>query len=226
MSGRKVIAAGELLPPDVMRGTFTAEHLEAHDPERFGLIAKLLCEGSLSQRQIADATKASRNTVAAVFKKLLARGAIEPAKKQLAGDLLNLARVSIERATEAVQDDGEKISARDLGILAAVAVDKAQILTGGATMRLEVVDGIGEAELDRFAAAVDAECIAETHLPGWKEWQNGEEVEGDLGADDGDAGRDAGAMGGQMAADAGAGGAKPPTGSVSAAADDDQGSGQ
>ena len=136
------------------RGVFTAELIESREPERYQHVAAMLAEGSLSQRDIARGLRMSRNSVAAIYKRELAAGRMEPARKQLSGGFALLAATAQERLLEAVQDDGEKISAKDLAIIAAVAVDKHQLLSGGPTEIVEHRDGPNVRNLDSWFDAL------------------------------------------------------------------------
>ena len=130
-----------LVESERARGVFTAALLQAREPERYEQAAAMLAEGSLSQRDIARSLRMSRNSVAAVYKRELAAGRVEPARKQLAGGFALLAAKSQERLLEAIDDDEQRIPARDLAIIAAVAVDKHQLLSGSPTEIVEHRDG-------------------------------------------------------------------------------------
>ena len=137
------------------RGVFTAELLERQEPERYAQAVALLADGSMSQREIARSLSMSRNSVAAVYRRALALGAVEPARKQLAAGFLGIAALTQDRLREAVMNDSEKISAKDLAIVAGVVVDKAQLLAGEPTARVEHVDGPAVTD---FGDYIEAEC--------------------------------------------------------------------
>jgi transposase-like protein len=60
----------------------------------------------------------------------------EERRADLADDIGNLARIALERATR-LAEEGNTREAKDLATTMAIAVDKAQLLTGAATSRSE-----------------------------------------------------------------------------------------
>jgi transcriptional regulator with XRE-family HTH domain len=138
------------------RGVFTAALLAERDPERFQQARELLAEGSLSQRQIARSLSMSRNSIAQIYRMMVQAGGIEPARKQLAAHNVAIARLSNERLEEILSDDGADVSAKDLSIIAAVATDKAQLLSGGPTAIIEHIDAPSADDLARLAEALDS----------------------------------------------------------------------
>lgn len=145
------------------RGIFSGRDLERHEPERYRRVVELIMDGGLSQRQVAAVTRTSRNTVAAVCKHLISTGAIEPAKRSLAAAGYTIAALSTDRMAEILTDpiERKRVRFRDLVIGAAVMIDKAQLLAGEATSRMEVVEGPRHEDMDRMyrAAVIEAECI-------------------------------------------------------------------
>lgn len=124
---------GRLVPCE-----FTGARLFANDRKRYYTIVSLLAEG-LPILKIASLLNVSRGTVRAVRER-------EPAvighlKERLAGQCLDGAQMCVESILEDLDDDErrKKISARDKSIIAGVLTDKAQLLTGGVTARVEVV---------------------------------------------------------------------------------------
>jgi hypothetical protein len=101
----------------------------------------------------------------------------------------------LERAEEIVQS-GAKVTLRDLAILAGVAIDKSQLLSGEATQRIETIEAASgaddfERQFEELAAA-DVEEIPAMGLSGGDSPTKGGDgcaVDGDPGADqDGDPG--------------------------------------
>lgn len=115
-------------------GEFTGERLLARRPDAYQAIIRMSAEG-LSISAQARALGVSRNTVCAVRDR---EGfSIEQDKKDLLRDVRRAARLSVERAIELVPSIN---SAKDAAIVAAVMVDKMQLLSGEATARVERVE--------------------------------------------------------------------------------------
>jgi hypothetical protein len=115
-------------------GEFTGERLLARRPEAYRAVVSMAAEG-LSISATARALSVSRNTVTAVRER---EGiSIEQEKKELPRDVRRAARLSVERAIELVPSIN---SAKDAAIVAAVMVDKMQLLSGEATSRVEKVE--------------------------------------------------------------------------------------
>jgi hypothetical protein len=115
-------------------GEFTGERLLARRPDAYQAIIRMSAEG-LSISAQARALGVSRNTVCAVRDR---EGfSIEQDKKELLRDFRRAARLSVERAIELVPSIN---SAKDAAIVAAVMVDKMQLLSGEATARVERVE--------------------------------------------------------------------------------------
>lgn len=115
-------------------GEFTGERLLTRRPDAYRAVVRMAAEG-LSISATARALGVSRNTVAAVREK---EGiSIEQEKKELLRDVRRAARLSVERAIELIPTIN---SAKDAAIVAAVMVDKGQLLSGEATSRIEKVE--------------------------------------------------------------------------------------
>ena len=115
-------------------GEFTGERLLARRPQAYRAVVNMAAEG-LSISATARALSVSRNTVTAVRER---EGiSIEQEKKELLRDVRRAARLSVERAIELVPTIN---SAKDAAIVAAVMVDKMQLLSGEATARIEKVE--------------------------------------------------------------------------------------
>jgi len=108
----------------------TGAGLRATDPARYMEVCAALADGSETYRQIAARLHVSRNLIRAVAEQA---ENVDPLKKRIARRARGLASLCIERLTEIVLDDSSKIPARDLAIVAGVAIDKSQVLTGEPT---------------------------------------------------------------------------------------------
>ena len=108
----------------------TGAGLRATDPARYMEVCAALADGSETYRQIAARLHVSRNLIRAVAEQA---ENVDPLKKRIARRARGLASLCIERLTEIVLDDSSKIAARDLAIVAGVAIDKSQVLTGEPT---------------------------------------------------------------------------------------------
>jgi hypothetical protein len=128
-------------------GEFTGERLLARRPEVYRAVVRMAAEGQ-SISATARALSVSRNTVAAVRER---EGiSIEQEKKELLRDVRRAARLSVERAIELVPSIN---SAKDAAIVAAVMVDKMQLLSGEATSRVEKVE-VNQDKLSEMLAAL------------------------------------------------------------------------
>lgn len=136
-------------------GEFTGERLLTRRPDAYRAVVRMAAEG-LSISATARALGVSRNTVAAVRER---EGfTIEQDKKELLRDVRKAARLSVERAIELIPTIS---SAKDAAIVAAVMVDKGQLLSGEATSRVERVE-VQEDKLREMLAALpilEAEVI-------------------------------------------------------------------
>ena len=159
-------------------GEFSGERLLARRPEVYRAILSMSAEG-LSVSAMARAFGVSRNTIAAVQDR---EGfSIEQHKKELLRNVRTAARLSVERVVELVPSI---TSAKDAAIVAAVMVDKLQLLSGEATARVERVE-VSQDKLTEMLAGLpmlEAELVP-TGLGGSGSGQKGQDVEGCLGLD-------------------------------------------
>jgi hypothetical protein len=128
-------------------GEFSGERLLVRRPEVYRAICRMSAEG-LSMSAMARALGVSRNTVCAVRDR---EGfSIEQDKKDLLRDVRRAARLSVERAIELVPSIN---SAKDAAIVAAVMIDKMQLLSGEATARVERVE-VSQDKLSEMLASL------------------------------------------------------------------------
>jgi hypothetical protein len=157
-------------------GEFTGERLLARRPDAYQAIIRMSAEG-LSISAQARALGVSRNTVCAVRDR---EGfSIEQDKKDLLRDVRRAARLSVERAIELVPCIQ---NAKDAAIVAAVMVDKMQLLSGEATSRVEKVE-VSQDKLSEMLAALpvlEAEVLPVTGLHGSGSGQKGPDGSGGL----------------------------------------------
>lgn len=150
-------------------GEFSGERLLARRPEVYRAIVRMSAEG-LSMSAMARALGVSRNTVAAVQER---EGiSIEQHKKELLRNVRTAARLSVERVVELVPSIN---NAKDAAIVAAVMVDKLQLLSGEATARVERVE-VSQDKLSEMLASLpvlEAEVVPVTGLNGSGSEQRG-----------------------------------------------------
>ena len=150
-------------------GEFTGERLLARRPDAYQAIIRMSAEG-LSISAQARALGVSRNTVCAVRDR---EGfSIEQDKKDLLRDVRRAARLSVERAIELVPGIQ---SAKDAAIVAAVMIDKMQLLSGEATARVERVE-VSQDKLAEMLASLpvlEAEVVPVTGPHGSGSGQKG-----------------------------------------------------
>ena len=150
-------------------GEFTGERLLARRPDAYQAIIRMSAEG-LSISAQARALGVSRNTVCAVRDR---EGfSIEQDKKDLLRDVRRAARLSVERAIELVPGIQ---SAKDAAIVAAVMIDKMQLLSGEATSRIEKVE-VSQDKLSEMLASLpvlEAEVVQITGPHGSASEQKG-----------------------------------------------------
>jgi hypothetical protein len=157
-------------------GEFTGERLLARRPDAYQAIIRMSAEG-LSISAQARALGVSRNTVCAVRDR---EGfSIEQDKKDLLRDVRRAARLSVERAIELVPCIQ---NAKDAAIVAAVMVDKMQLLSGEATSRVEKVE-VSQDKLAEMLASLpvlEAEVLPLTGPHGSGSGQKGPDGSGGL----------------------------------------------
>lgn len=151
-------------------GEFSGERLLARRPEVYRAILSMSAEG-LSVSAMARAFGVSRNTIAAVQDR---EGfSIEHLKKELLRNVRTAARLSVERAIELVPGIQ---NAKDAAIVAAVMVDKMQLLSGEATSRVEKVE-VSQDKLSEMLASLpvlEAEVLPVTGPHGSESGQKGQ----------------------------------------------------
>lgn len=112
-------------------GVFSGKSLRKYDPDKYHMILELLANDTISIRQIAILTKASRNLVSAI--KQTQQTEIEPLRKKIGMKFMHLSEACAERALEMVNDPNASIRLSELAIAGGTAFDKAQLAHGGPT---------------------------------------------------------------------------------------------
>jgi len=149
------------LPPASSLGELTLERVRKFKPGRFMLAVQLLGEG-LSQRQTAKATGLSRNVVAQIYE--AEADAIKPLNKETAKLARRVARMSLERLEEEI----DQVPLASLAIIFGVTTDKAELLSGNATERIEHIKQEQFGDLDEIYKtlpgddAIDVSQMTET----------------------------------------------------------------
>lgn len=145
----------ELLSIDGDRKTnrCTARCLDARADLRAAVLGAV-AEGQGSRR-VAAAFGVSREVVRALRRQALASGELDQHKQSIGLDALALAREAIDRC----RDELDEMPRASLPILAGIMTDKALLLTGGATVRIEHVTGPTHAGLNDMLASLGAGCI-------------------------------------------------------------------
>lgn len=139
------------------RGRFTGERLFLENPKLYRAITKLLARGE-TYREIADICQVSTQTVTGVAHR---EGVpIETLRERLGRLGMDVARLSLEAMLELLHDPATraKISAKDLSVIFGIVTDKAQLLLGGATARIETRDIVAPGHDDYFRMLADADA--------------------------------------------------------------------
>lgn len=122
----------------------TAGCLDARQELRAAILGAV-AEGQ-GTRRVSQAFGVSREVVRALRRQALESGELDQHKQSIGLDALALARECIGR----IRDEIEEMPRQSLPIIAGVMVDKAQILTGGVTARVEHVQAPSHADLNSW----------------------------------------------------------------------------
>jgi len=118
---------------------FTAARFFAQQPQQYREIASLRAEG-LSIASLARLFFVSRHTIAAIDRRETATETFAKHRATAAQSYCHLIKLGCERLEEILLDPDSKLSAKDLSIMIGVLEDKAQLLSGGPTQRVELGD--------------------------------------------------------------------------------------
>lgn len=128
------------------KGEFTGERLHQRNPAKYRAIVNAFAQG-MGKLQIARAFQVSHNTVSAVLER--EGGPIDTEKRKIAGKMMNVARLGVERLEEEI----ERMPLQNLPIAVGIMVDKMQLLHGEATQRVEHVQ---QSEIEDWNSFVDS----------------------------------------------------------------------
>lgn len=155
------------------RKEYTAQQLLKRRPEVYRAIAHGLGEG-LGVRQLARALGVSHHTVMAVRRN--EPHLVATLKKGSAQLMRDVAALAVERLRDEIDD----VKLEALPVVVGVLTEKAQLLDGEATQRVETVQGPTHADyaamlaaLEKKAQAIEVEAVPETGFGGEKSGANG-----------------------------------------------------
>jgi hypothetical protein len=151
-------------------GAYTGARLQAKHPRLYQSIIRMLGD-KMGVRQIARLLGVHTKTVAAVRDH--SAHPIATVKKHLSAQLFGVAGMALEMAQERLENLDGKENLRDLMVGAGIAVDKALLLAGEATMRVEFTQAApGHEDYLATLQTIEAEAT-ETDLEGETGGQKG-----------------------------------------------------
>ena len=130
----------EVFHQEHQQGIYTGERLHRDRPQDYQRILSLRAEG-LTISRIADMLHVHRKTVRAVISREPA--AIAQEKERLAGVCMQASSMLVEDILDTADNPAlmAEVSMKDKAITMAVLVDKAQLISGGPTSRIELSAG-------------------------------------------------------------------------------------
>jgi len=142
-----------LVQEEKRRGIFSGQLLKKSNPEKYTLICHHLAAG-LPIARISRLVQSSRNLIAAI--KQLQPIEIEQEKRRIAGGAAAIIDLITEAQIDRLTDPAslKDISFRDLGVVKGIETDKFQVVTGGATSRVEVVAAVDGPGHDEYMAQI------------------------------------------------------------------------
>jgi hypothetical protein len=135
------------------RGIYDLTRLQERKPEIYKAACKCLMMG-VSAGTTGDILGLDIRTVNQVMHKLEAEGAITPYKERVAAELRGVISLAIDGLLERAKDG--KLSAIDIAVL----IDKEQLLSGGATSRVEHTLAPQMEEAAQFLRSLSARAAA------------------------------------------------------------------
>lgn len=163
---------GALFSEEERKGIYTGERLKVQRPKLFEAAVRMLADPTISYRRITQATGLHHYTLQAVERSN--PELIEAAKERVKADLAAVATKSLDLVKENLDKVEVKTTTdlQKLTIVAAVAIEKHELLSGNATQRVarteESLEDLQEhfAGLPDTAAAIDAEYTEITGYDG------------------------------------------------------------
>jgi len=135
-------------------GNFTGARLQETNSAKYDAIVYLSAEG-LGAIRIGKILAVSPNTVLAVRDR--EAPAVDIQKHQIAQRCRSAARLCLEAILDQLtRDSVDKIPVKDLGILLGILADKAELLSGGPTQRIEVTQGATHEDVARYLMGLRA----------------------------------------------------------------------
>ena len=143
------------------RGEFTAERLMESRPTIYRAIVDGLGQG-LGVRQLCRAYRVSHHTIAAVMSR--ESQAVATLKERTVSVLRTFGRLAADR----LLDEVDQIPIQSLPIALGIAVEKAELLSGGATSRIEHIEGPTHEDYMKLITGqvIEAEILPATGLSG------------------------------------------------------------
>jgi hypothetical protein len=137
---------------DEASGTYTGERFFSNRPDTYRECCALLAEG-IGILRIAKLLHVHPSTIRAVRDR--EAETIDMAKQMIAKRLRTGAEMCTDAILEALDDDKRrlKLAPRDAAVIAGILIDKWQLISGGATSRIEIIDA--EPEHDDYLRALD-----------------------------------------------------------------------
>lgn len=129
------------IEPDTPKNkAFTGERFRLCHPAKYKVAVRLWTEG-VSVAAISELLSVSRQTLSQCFSKIAASQPVEQAKKENAVRWRYLAKLTLGRLEEILlSDNPDKELLKALSVLGGIAEEKAELLSGGATARVEYVE--------------------------------------------------------------------------------------
>lgn len=143
----------EYIGPVAQQGHYTAERLFAERPEIYREVVRLSAE-DVSIRQIKRLCKVHHRTIEAVRRR--EGETIDTLKREIGGRCFSVGRMLIESIEEDVM--AGRLKPEHKAVTFGIIAEKGQLLTGGATSRVERLE---VPERDEFAAYLDNLPVAE-----------------------------------------------------------------
>ena len=119
---------------DEIRAKHSGLYIKQQNPQLYASIC-LLLEFGVAKKTIARRCKVSKNAVIAIDR-LESPTTVEHHKKVRLDGLRRLSRAAMDMLIEKIES-GEDIPAKDLAVILGISIEKEELLSGGATARIE-----------------------------------------------------------------------------------------